>query len=150
MEQRRNNAHKRAGFICILVLAAVFLGFLFLTDNISLSDIYPLLKDSNDIEEIYIEISGEDVDVSLSISERTAIETICNKLKNAKLKYRGPYGVIPFGEYKNDYIVVIHLNGHSNRIYIKANGDLYSVKSKFSSKGDDIIDVFQYILEEYL
>lgn len=119
--------------------------------HIPASAIYPILKEPERIKYIYLEIqTGGDYNKIFDIDRKIEIDTITNFLAEATLSYKGAYSMIQFSGEKEDFLITLHLRGEDNIIHIKQNGIIYDKKSCFVDKTGSIIDLYNYILQNYM
>lgn len=143
----------RRKFKAIALILSIFLliaaAFIIYLNNIPIANVIKPLRNLEEIHSIYVEIDrgGDGSNESFQVEESSSIDYIVEHLLNTRLVYNGRYSKISYNAYEGDWIIVMHINGRDNKIYIKENGELYSAGSKYKAKGDDISELFHQILK---
>lgn len=135
--------------VVVILVTLLCIGFaLAALNSIPLSAIIPPLK-NNEVSSLYIEIfmGGEADSEAFIIESPDIIEKIVGRMKDIRLSYRGPYQHLTYGEYDNDWIIIIHVEGRENRVYLKESGEIYSQSNRYVSRQSSGAELFYLILE---
>ena len=145
---------KRARILLLIaVVSAILIFSAFVSTyfrSVQLGDVFPALKEPQNIPMLHLEIDDGRGILPLKISDPSEINKICDVLSHVDLVYRGRYSGIEYSPEKGDFLVSIYVNTPSAiRIYLKQDGAVFDGTSCYQAKGTAVAEFYQDIIEKY-